>query len=259
MTSLATPSRHSGERRASSLAEIVAAGAGVGVDEAERRLLLGEIDENAGEDRVLEDVGEIAGVKGVAVVHRLGPIGARQRIGATAIDDAWQVWPDTFGQLAKARRSLETQKRTSTSSPLRQVIAMLAALQIGVGGDEGLFEVVGRRRQSLARRLQRVRHDDAVAQRLHRAEIGLRIEARAGSVLEIFVARQPFVGIDAVGQPQRVAGDRDAVSAILRVGAERAVGPQAVNDEAPARADRALVRRLVRRRRRRRSRATRTG
>ncbi len=87
--------------------------------------------------------------------------------------------------------------------------------------------------------------DDPVAQRLHRAEIGLRVEARARPVLEIFVAREPLVGIDAVRQPQRAAGDRDAVLAILRVRAERTVGPQAVHDEARSRAARALARRLV--------------
>ena len=41
----------------------------MGVDEAEGRALLFEVDEDAGQDRVLDDVGEIAGVEGVAVVH----------------------------------------------------------------------------------------------------------------------------------------------------------------------------------------------
>ena len=47
------PSRHSGERLASALAKIIAAGAGVGVDEAERRVLAREIDEDAREDACL--------------------------------------------------------------------------------------------------------------------------------------------------------------------------------------------------------------
>jgi hypothetical protein len=42
----------------------------MGVDEAKRRLLPREMDEEARQDRVLENVGEIAGVKGVAIVHR---------------------------------------------------------------------------------------------------------------------------------------------------------------------------------------------
>ena len=50
--------------------EVVKPGAGMGVDIAQRRVLLRQIDEDAREDRVLEDVGEIAGVEAVAVVHR---------------------------------------------------------------------------------------------------------------------------------------------------------------------------------------------
>jgi len=48
--------------------KIVSPGSGVSIDEAERRVLPLEVNENAREDRVLEDVGEIARVKGVAVV-----------------------------------------------------------------------------------------------------------------------------------------------------------------------------------------------
>ncbi len=49
--------------------EIVEAGAGMEVDHPEWRRLVAQMHENAGEDRVLEDVGKIPGVKGVAIVH----------------------------------------------------------------------------------------------------------------------------------------------------------------------------------------------
>src|SRR3984957_13596922 len=53
--------------------EIEAPGAGMGVDEAERAFLAGQIDEDAGQNGVLEHVGEIAGMKGVAIVDRNDP------------------------------------------------------------------------------------------------------------------------------------------------------------------------------------------
>ncbi len=68
------PSRHSGDRRASALVEVVAPRARMRVDEAERRGLPLEIDEDARENRVLDDIGEIAGVEGVTVVHRARPL-----------------------------------------------------------------------------------------------------------------------------------------------------------------------------------------
>jgi hypothetical protein len=80
----------------------------VGVDEAERRLLVHEVNKDAREDRVFEDVGETAGMKGVAVVHdretrsNPGPKRrrARQRTGATAIEPRWQLWRATLRQIA---------------------------------------------------------------------------------------------------------------------------------------------------------------
>jgi hypothetical protein len=45
----------------------------VGVDEAERTVLAGQINEDAGQNRVLENVGEIAGMKDVAIVDRNDP------------------------------------------------------------------------------------------------------------------------------------------------------------------------------------------
>ena len=41
---------------------------GMGVDEAEGAFLAGQINEDAGQNGVLEHVGEIAGMKGVAIV-----------------------------------------------------------------------------------------------------------------------------------------------------------------------------------------------
>ena len=43
------------------------------VDEAERTVLAGQINEDAGQNRVLENVGKIAGMKGVAIVDRNDP------------------------------------------------------------------------------------------------------------------------------------------------------------------------------------------
>ena len=86
--------------------EIVAPGAGVGVDEAQRRFLAHEQHEEARQHDVLEHVGEIAGVESVAVVHRRR-FARRQRSGATAIERELQVCPDTLRQLAKALRSFE--------------------------------------------------------------------------------------------------------------------------------------------------------
>ena len=53
--------------------KIVEALARMGVDHAERRWLLPEVGKDAGNDDVLEHIGEIAGMKGVAVVDRNDP------------------------------------------------------------------------------------------------------------------------------------------------------------------------------------------
>ena len=41
----------------------------MGVDDAERRRLVAQVHQNADQHRMLDDVGEVAGVKGVAIVH----------------------------------------------------------------------------------------------------------------------------------------------------------------------------------------------
>jgi hypothetical protein len=53
--------------------QIESARPGMGVDETEGRFLAGNINENAGQNGVLEHVGEIAGMKGVSVVDRNDP------------------------------------------------------------------------------------------------------------------------------------------------------------------------------------------
>ena len=50
--------------------KIVNPGAGVGVDDAERRRFLAQMEQHAAQHGMLNDVGEIAGVIGVSVVHR---------------------------------------------------------------------------------------------------------------------------------------------------------------------------------------------
>ena len=51
--------------------EVITPCARVGVDEAEGRVLAPEVDKNARQERMLDDIGETAGVKAVTVVHRL--------------------------------------------------------------------------------------------------------------------------------------------------------------------------------------------
>ena len=53
--------------------EIESARPGMGVDETERAFLAGQINEDAGQNGVLEHVGEISGMKGVAIVDRNDP------------------------------------------------------------------------------------------------------------------------------------------------------------------------------------------
>ena len=50
--------------------KVVAAGAGVGIDDAKGRGLLAQMQQHAREHAVLVNVGKIAGVKGVAIIHQ---------------------------------------------------------------------------------------------------------------------------------------------------------------------------------------------
>jgi hypothetical protein len=50
----------------------------MGVDETERAFLAGEIDEDSGQNGMLEHVGEIARMKGVAIVDLKSPPSPRQ-------------------------------------------------------------------------------------------------------------------------------------------------------------------------------------
>jgi len=60
--------------------QIVGAGAGVGFDDAKRVFLGDEMREQPAKHRVLDDIGEISGMKGVVIVHqppRTGGIATR--------------------------------------------------------------------------------------------------------------------------------------------------------------------------------------
>jgi hypothetical protein len=59
--------------------KIVAARSGVSVDKTKGRFLARQMNKDTREDRVLEDVGEIAGVKGVAVIDLKNPPFRRSR------------------------------------------------------------------------------------------------------------------------------------------------------------------------------------
>jgi hypothetical protein len=97
----------------------------VSVDKTKGRFLARQMNKDARQDGVLEDVGEIAGVKGVAVIDlknplpaelkppaRLGspgsaakdlqpgPSGIFHLTGATAIEPRWQLWRATLRQIA---------------------------------------------------------------------------------------------------------------------------------------------------------------
>src|SRR5215831_20771179 len=57
--------------------EVVAAGAGMGFDDAEGRGLAAQMHKDAHEHRVLHHIREIAGVKGVAIIHGRKVMGAK--------------------------------------------------------------------------------------------------------------------------------------------------------------------------------------
>jgi hypothetical protein len=53
--------------------KVIAAGAGVGIDDAKGRGLLAQMQQHAGEHAVLVNVGKTAGMKGVAIIHHAKP------------------------------------------------------------------------------------------------------------------------------------------------------------------------------------------
>src|SRR5262249_56414769 len=61
-------------------AKVVAAGAGMGVDDAKGRGLLAQMHEDAHQYCVLDHIGEIAGVKGMAVIHGRKVMRANSRL-----------------------------------------------------------------------------------------------------------------------------------------------------------------------------------
>src|SRR5262244_3209251 len=60
--------------------EVVAAGAGMGVDDAEGRGLAAQMHEDAHQHRVLDHIGEIAGEKGVTIIHGRKVMRANSRL-----------------------------------------------------------------------------------------------------------------------------------------------------------------------------------
>ena len=68
----AMPVSHSPPRLRLLAGEIVDAGAGMGIDDAKRGLLVLQIGEHAHQHDVLDDVGKTAGMKGVTIVHGRG-------------------------------------------------------------------------------------------------------------------------------------------------------------------------------------------
>ena len=98
--------------------------------------------------------------------------------------------------------------RTSINSPSWQVMAMFSGRRLALAATKARVEFGGIEMQRLVRRFERIGNGDRGAQRFHGGEIGDGIEAGADAVLAIFVTRQTFVGIDAVGEPHRVARHR---------------------------------------------------
>ena len=56
----------------------------MGVDDAEGRRLRAQMHQDANEHRVLDDVGKIAGMKGVAIVHRGSIAGKRGQVASAS-------------------------------------------------------------------------------------------------------------------------------------------------------------------------------
>src|SRR5882757_813411 len=115
-------------------------------------------------------------------------------------------------------------------------------MQIGVGCHERLFDLFGRHVQRLTRRLEHLWNFEPSTNGAYSREIVTRAEAGAGSMLAVFIGRKAIVWVDAmlifeIGRRGVVAHARLGVRTIF------VVGPQAVDDEAVARAFRAFWRR----------------
>src|SRR5207302_4519300 len=135
--------------------EVVKAGAGMGIDDAESGRLVAQVHEDAHHDRMLDNVGKAAGVKGVAVIHgwrtddggqrrddgrekiigyRLKSPSVRCRLSSSHLTSAPR-WPRTGGiticsrrqvrrptsAQSRNRRSLPTQILTSRKRRLSQI------------------------------------------------------------------------------------------------------------------------------------------
>ena len=82
------------------------------------------------------------------------------------------------------------QKRTSISSPLLQVTAMLSGRKLAFAAMKACSMSLGERCNCSLRRLQHRGDGEPLAHAAHGGEIVVRAEACAGSVLAIFVGRE---------------------------------------------------------------------
>src|ERR1700722_19525705 len=120
--------------------QIESARPGVGVDETERAFLAGQINENAGQNGVLEHVGEIAGMKGVSVVDRNDPPIPRPRTyrsgdGASISTTSLRFTPMALASslsrslttsLSGARAAFVTSSRTHSGSIRKRALSSTA-------------------------------------------------------------------------------------------------------------------------------------
>ena len=136
------------------------------------------------------------------------------------------------------------QKRTSMSSPLLQVTAMLSGRKLAFAAMKACSMSLGRKTQLLMRRLQNRGDVQPCAHVADGGEIVMRAQAGAGSVLAVFVGREAIVRVEAMLLGQ-IRGRSVLALARLGVRAVIVVWPQAVDDKAVARAGRALRRRRL--------------
>src|SRR5271165_4649248 len=221
--------------------EVIAPGAGMRVDEAERRRLASEVDEDARQNRVLDDVGEIAGMEGVAIVHR--PILAT---GSAKRSDGDRIAPAAVPRdLRAGREGLEVFRYAEAhvdELAARAGDGDVVGPQVGVGVDEGLPDLIRGYAPPGPHALERLRDDELVADIADGGEIIGGVEPGAGPVLAVLVGREAVRRIEAVRRCE-IGGRKIRVRiAVRRIGTEAIVGPEAVNHEAVAGTDRALSR-----------------
>ena len=105
-----------------------------------------EMCEQARQDRVLEDVGEIAGVKDVAIVHRIGPIRARSTDRRDGDRRRMTGVARHLGAIGETAEVLGYADAHVDEFAVAAVDRHVVGAQIGVGGDEGLRQIARRER-----------------------------------------------------------------------------------------------------------------